>query len=59
MAALNQDFRSYLMRPIDQKINYLTKINYHVRARPGRPKDDVGDIGEPAELAGVKSSNDY
>jgi hypothetical protein len=25
---------------IDPKINYLTKINYHVRARSGRPKND-------------------
>jgi hypothetical protein len=27
---------------IDSKINYLTKINYHVRERSGRPKGDVG-----------------
>jgi hypothetical protein len=27
---------------IDSKINYLTKINYRMRARSGRPKDDVG-----------------
>jgi hypothetical protein len=25
---------------IDPKFNYLTKINYHVRARSGRPKND-------------------
>jgi hypothetical protein len=25
---------------IDPNINYLTKINYHVRARSGRPKND-------------------
>jgi hypothetical protein len=27
---------------IDSKNNYLTKINYRVRARSERPKDDVG-----------------
>jgi hypothetical protein len=27
---------------IDSKFNYLTKINYRVRARSGRPKDDAG-----------------
>jgi hypothetical protein len=27
---------------IDSKINYFTKINHHLRARSGRPKDDVG-----------------
>jgi hypothetical protein len=27
---------------IDSKMNYLTKIKYQVRARHGRPKDDVG-----------------
>jgi hypothetical protein len=26
----------------DSKIYYLTKINYRVRARSGRPKGDVG-----------------
>ena len=29
-----------LLPVIDSKINYLTKINYLVRARSGRPKDD-------------------
>jgi hypothetical protein len=43
---------------IDSNINYLTKINYRMRARFGRPKDEV-DTSELVELAGVKNSNDY
>jgi hypothetical protein len=27
---------------MDSKINYLTKITYHVRGRSGRPKNDLG-----------------
>jgi hypothetical protein len=30
-----------LVAHIDSKINYLTKINYRMRALSGRPKDDV------------------
>jgi hypothetical protein len=31
-----------IKQAIDSNINYLTKINYRVRAHYGRPKNDVG-----------------
>jgi hypothetical protein len=43
------------------KINYLTKINYRVRAHLRRPRNDVGytrSTGELVELSRVKSFND-
>jgi hypothetical protein len=44
--------RRYTTNPcIDSKANYLTKINYFVRACFGRPKDEVGHRWNP--------SNDY
>jgi hypothetical protein len=46
------------MQSIDSKINYLTKINYRVRAVLNVRKM-MSDTDEPVELAGVKNLNDY
>ena len=46
---------------IDSKINYLTKINYHVRARSGRPRNDGSvprNLSSWLELSVSMISND-